>query len=74
MVDFNKIDWDAVKEDLINDNRNQEIWALGGSEFAEMNIMKNNLLITHIDNEEYESFVRLLDADDSWFDDYLVDE
>mgnify|MGYP005610492259 CR=1 FL=1 len=68
-MDINKIDWEAVKQDIINNISNERIWGLGGSEFSDDNIENLEEDLSMIENEEYEKLIEKYDED--YFEDFL---
>jgi hypothetical protein len=63
------IDWNAYRESIENAIKNESLWALGGSDFAEDNIADLEEEIEAIDDEDYDF---ILDKyDDDIFQDFL---
>ena len=63
------IDWNAYRESIENAIKNESLWALGGSDFAEENIADLEEEIEAIDDEDYDF---ILDKyDDDIFQDFL---
>ena len=63
------IDWNAYRESIENAIKNESLWALGGSDFAEDNIADLEEELEAIDDEDYDF---ILDKyDDDIFQDFL---
>ena len=63
------IDWNAYKESIEEAIKNESLWALGGSDFAEDNIADLEEELEAIDDEDYDF---ILDKyDDDIFQDFL---
>jgi hypothetical protein len=62
-MDFSRVNWESVKEDIKSSISNERIWGFGGSEFSEENIMRLEEELELIDNEDYESLLDYVDED-----------
>lgn len=63
------IDWDAYRKSVEDTIANENLWLLGGSDFAEDNIADLEEELECIDDEDYDT---ILDKyDDDVFEDFL---
>ena len=65
------IDWNAYRESIENAIKNESLWALGGSDFAEDNIADLEEDIEAIDDEDYDFILEKYEYDDDIFQDFL---
>ena len=66
------IDWDAYRESIKGTIKNENLWELGGSDFAEDNIAELEEELECIDNEDYDTILEKYD--DDIFEDYLKEK
>lgn len=57
------IDWDAYRISVEGEIANEELWALGGSDFAEDNIAELEEELECIDNGDYDTILDKYDYD-----------
>ena len=57
------IDWDAYRISVEGAIANEELWALGGSDFAEDNIAELEEELECIANEDYDTILEKYDYD-----------
>lgn len=57
------IDWDAYRTSVEGAIANEEMWALGGSDFAEDNIAELEEELECIANEDYDTILEKYDYD-----------
>ena len=57
------IDWDAYRTSVEGAIANEELWALGGSDFAEDNIAELEEELECIANEDYDTILDKYDYD-----------
>lgn len=57
------IDWNAYRESVEGSIKNEELWALGGSDFAEDNIAELKEELECIENEDYDTILEKYDDD-----------
>lgn len=63
------IDWDQYKESVEHNIANEELWMLGGSDFAEDNIKSLNEELELIEAGEFDELLEMYD--DNIWEDYL---
>ena len=66
------IDWTAYRESIKGAIKNENLWELGGSDFAEDNIAELEEELECIDNEDYDTILEKYD--DDIFEDYLKEK
>ena len=66
------INWDAYRKSVEGTIANEEMWALGGSDFAEDNIAELEEELECIDNEDYDTIIEKY-GDDIFYD-YLKEK
>lgn len=66
------IDWDAYRKSVEGTIKNESLWALGGSDFADDNIAELENELECIDNEDYDTILEKYD--DDVFEDYLKEK
>lgn len=66
------IDWDAYRKSVEGTIKNENLWELGGSDFAEDNIAELEEELECIDNEDYDTILEKYD--DDIFKDYLKEK
>ena len=59
------VDWDLYKENVLQDIANENLWLLGGSNFAEDNIASLAEELDLINDEDYDTLLNMYD-DDVW--------
>lgn len=59
------VDWDLYKENVLQDIANENLWLLGGSDFAEDNIASLAEELDLINDEDYDTLLNMYD-DDVW--------
>lgn len=64
------VDWNVYKENLEIAIANEQLWGLGGSDFAEDNIAKFEEELMLIENKDYDTLLSMYDKD-VWAD-YLI--
>ena len=68
-ITYKDVDWELYRDSVMGNISNERIWGLGGSEFADDNILEMEEELDMIDNEEFEELFNKYDID-VW-EDYL---
>ena len=63
------IDWDAYRKSVEGTIKNETLWDLGGSDFANDNIAILEEELEYIENEDYDMILDMYD--DDVFEDFL---
>lgn len=63
------IDWDSYRKSVEGAIKNEILWDLGGSDFANDNIANLEEELEYIDNEDYDMILDMYD--DDVFEDFL---